>query len=115
MVGASLGRKITFDLYVPSPVWYLVTRWVSCLSFNILPTRSSGPGDLTLGGGEYVGERCLLLLLLVALVLGGVGAREIEALRCSDPRVDLLVLSLTDLLGVGDLLGVDGLRGSLGA
>ena len=51
----------------------------------------------------------------MALVLGGVGRREIEALRCSDPRVDLLVLSLTDLLGVGDLLGVDGLRGSLGA
>ena len=52
LVGASLGRKVTLDLNVPSPVWNFDTRWVSCLSFNILPTRLSGPGDLTLGGGE---------------------------------------------------------------
>ena len=47
----------------------------------------------------------------MALVLGGVGGREVEALRCSDPRVDLLVLSLADLLGLGDLLGVVDLLG----
>ena len=69
----------------------------------MLPTHSSGSGDLALTGGEKLGDRCLLVLLLESLVLGGVGGRDTEA------RVDLLVLSLDDLLGVG------GHRGSLGA
>ena len=80
-------------------------RWVSSLIVDLLPTLSSGPETLITLGGEYDGD-LLLLLLLEVLVLGGVDGREVQAFRCSEPRVALLVLSHTHLFGVGDLLGV---------
>ena len=77
---------------------------------DLLPTLSSGPETRITLGGEYDGD-LLLLLLLEVLVLGGVDVWEVQAFRCSEPRVALLVLSRTHLFGVGDLLGVGVLLG----
>ena len=88
----------------------MVILWVSSLIVTLLPTLSSGAETLITLGGEYDGD-LLLLLLLEVLVLGGVDVREVQACRCSEPRVALLVLSRTHLFGVGDLLGVGVLLG----
>ena len=88
----------------------MVILWVSSLIVTLLPTLSSGAETLITLGGEYDGD-LLLLLLLEVLVLGGVDVREVQAFRCSEPRVAALVLSRTLLFGVGDLLGVGLLLG----
>ena len=80
---------------------YLVIRWVSNFIVCLLPTLSSGEDTLTILGGEYDGD-LLLARLLEVLVL----VLEVQACRCSEPRVDALVLALALLLGVGDLLDV---------
>ena len=80
---------------------YLVILWVSNFIVCLLPTLSSGEDTLTILGGEYDGD-LLLARLLGVLVL----VLEVQACRCSEPRVDALVLALALLLGVGDLLGV---------
>ena len=85
----------------------MVILWVSSFIVTLLPTLSSGAETLITLGGEYDGD----LLLLEVLVLGGVDVREVQAFRCSEPRVDALVLSRTLLFGVGDLLGVGLLLG----
>ena len=80
---------------------YLVIRWVSNFIVCLLPTLSSGEDTLTILGGEYDGD-LLLARLLEVLVL----VLEVQACRCSEPRVDALVLALEILLGVGVLLAV---------
>ena len=81
---------------------YLVIRWVSNFIVCLLPTLSSGEDTLTILGGEYDGD-LLLARLLEVLVL----VLEVQACRCSEPRVDALVLALELLLGVGVLLDVE--------
>ena len=88
----------------------MVILWVSSFIVTLLPTLSSGAETLITLGGEYDGD-LLLLLLLEVLVLGGIDVREVQAFRCSEPCVALLVLSRTHLFGVGDLLGVGVLLG----
>ena len=80
---------------------YLVILWVSNFIVCLLPTLSSGEDTLTILGGEYDGD-LLLARLLEVLVL----VLEVQACRCSEPRVDALVLALELLLGVGVLLDV---------
>ena len=87
---------------MPSPVVYLVILWVSSFIVCLLPTLSSGEDTLTILGGEYDGD-LLLARLLEVLVL----VLEVQACRCSEPRVDALVLALELLLGVGVLLDVE--------
>ena len=79
----------------------LTIRWVSNFIVCLLPTLSSGEDTLTILGGEYDGDLLLALLLGVLLLV-----LEVQACRCSEPRVDALVLALELLLGVGDLLAV---------
>ena len=86
---------------MPSSVVYLVILWVSSFIVCLLPTLFSGEDTLTILGGEYDGD-LLLARLLEVLVL----VLEVQACRCSEPRVDALVLALALLLGVGDLLDV---------
>ena len=76
--------------------------WVSSFIVCLLPTLSSGEDTLTILGGEYDGD-LLLARLLGVLVL----VLEVQACRCSEPRVDALVLALELLLGVGVLLDVE--------
>ena len=79
----------------------LTIRWVSNFIVCLLPTLSSGEDTLTILGGEYDGDLLLALLLGVLLLV-----LEVQACRCSEPRVDALVLALELLLGVGVLLDV---------
>ena len=81
---------------------YLVIRWVSNFIVCLLPTLSSGEDTLTILGGEYDGDLLLALLLGVLLLV-----LEVQACKCSEPRVDALVLALELLLGVGVLLDVE--------
>ena len=76
-------------------------RWVSNFIVCLLPTLSSGEDTLTILGGEYDGDLLLALLLGVLLLV-----LEVQACKCSEPRVDALVLALELLLGVGVLLDV---------
>ena len=80
----------------------LTIRWVSNFIVCLLPTLSSGEDTLTILGGEYDGDLLLALLLGVLLLV-----LEVQACRCSEPRVDALVLALELLLGVGVLLDVE--------
>ena len=80
----------------------LTIRWVSNFIVCLLPTLSSGEDTLTILGGEYDGDLLLVLLLGVLLLV-----LEVQACKCSEPRVDALVLALELLLGVGVLLDVE--------
>ena len=87
---------------MPSPLVNLTIRWVSNFIVCLLPTLSSGEDTLTILGGEYDGDLLLGLLLGVLLLV-----LEVQACKCSEPRVDALVLALELLLGVGVLLDVE--------
>ena len=80
----------------------LTIRWVSNFIVCFAPTLSSGEDTLTIRGGEYDGDLLLGLLLGVLLLV-----LDVQACKCSEPRVDALVLALELLLGVGVLLDVE--------
>ena len=80
----------------------LTIRWVSNFIVCFAPTLSSGEDTLTILGGEYDGDLLLALLLAVLLLV-----LEVQACKCSEPRVDALVLALELLLGVCVLLDVE--------